>query len=200
MTSIYFMRHSETMKFNNVLNNDDLNLQNEKWPLTINGENIAYEKSLKDEFKSFDVVYSSNYVRAVSTAKYFTNDMINIDSGFNERKFGINFWEELPNDFYEKQFRDFDYKLSKGESLNEVLIREEISLNRILDEHKNQKILIVGHSTALMTLFSKWCQVYYDKPYKFNEQEFFDGFWNYCETFKLIFDENKKLVNIENIK
>ncbi len=200
MTIIYFMRHSEALKFNNINNDDDLQIQNEKWPLTINGETIAKEKSKKDDFSHFDVVYSSNYVRAISTAKYFTKDRVNIDESFGERKFGINNWEELPKDFGEKQFKNFDYKLKNGESLNEVIIRETNSLNRILVEHKNQTILIVGHSTALASLFSKWCEVSYTGPYKFKEKEFFDGKWNYCETFKLTFDEDNKLVNIENIK
>ena len=200
MTTIYFMRHSEALRFNNINNNDKLQIQNEKWPLTINGENIAREKSKIEELLHFDIVYSSNYVRAISTAKYFTNDKVNIDESFGERKFGINNWEELPANFGEKQFKNFDYKLNNGESLNEVIFRETNSLNRILKEHKNKKVLVVGHSTALASLFSKWCEVNYTGPYKFNEKEFFDGKWNYCETFKLTFDETNNLKNIENIK
>lgn len=200
MTTIYFMRHSETLKVNNVTNNDKLQIQNEKWPLTINGENLAKEKSKTYEFLNFDIVFSSNYVRAISTAKYFTNGKVNIDEAFGERKFGINNWDELPNNFGEKQFEDFNYKLNDGESLNEVIIREINSLNRILNEHKNKKILVVGHSTALAALFSKWCEVSYSGPYKFNCEEFFDGKWNYCETFKLIFNQENNLISIENIK
>ena len=79
MTIIYFMRHSETLKYNNINNNDSLQIQNEKWPLTINGEMLAKEKSEQEDFTIYDVVYSSNYVRAISTAKYFTNDKVNID-------------------------------------------------------------------------------------------------------------------------
>lgn len=45
MTTIYFMRHSEPLKYNNVNNSDSLQLQNEKWGLTKNGEEIAKEKS-----------------------------------------------------------------------------------------------------------------------------------------------------------
>jgi len=199
VTTIYFMRHSEALKYNNINNNDSLQIQNEKWPLTVNGESIAKEKSKVEELLHFDVVYSSNYVRAISTAKYFTNDKVNIDESFGERKFGINNWEELPTNFGEKQFENFDYKLNDGESLNEVIFREINSLNRILSEHKNQKILVVGHSTALASLFSKWCEVSYAGPYKFNEKEFFDGKWNFCETFKLTFDDYN-LIDIENIK
>ena len=45
-----------------------------------------------------------------------------------ERKEDILKWIE------EKQSKDFDYKLDNGESLNEVLSRELVSLNKILNE------------------------------------------------------------------
>lgn len=200
MTTVYFMRHSETLKPQNIKNADTLQLQNEKWILTVKGENIAKEKSEVSELEKFDHVYASNYVRAISTAKYFTDNEIKIDERFGERKFGINNWDELPSGFGEKQFKDFDYKLENGESINEVILREESALTEILKIHKGEKVLIVGHSTALASLFSKWCEISYTGPYKYNDREFFDGKWNYCETFKLEFDDNNNLVNIENIK
>ena len=76
MKTIYFMRHSEVLKYENINNKDSLQLQNEKWPLTINGELLALEKSKNPELQNFDVVISSNYVRAISTAKYFAKDKI----------------------------------------------------------------------------------------------------------------------------
>lgn len=200
MTTIYIMRHSEPLKFTNIYNNDSLQLQNEKWPLSINGECFAKEKSELSEFQQFDQVYASNYVRAICTAKYFTNQLVNIVESFGERKFGISKFEELPSDFEEKQFRDFNYKLKNGESLNEVKEREKNALIDILKNYKGQRILIVGHSTAIAALLSEWCDISYTGPYKFKSKEFFDGKWNYCETFKLIFDDNNELLNIENIK
>lgn len=110
MKTIYFMRHSEVLKLEHIMNNDSLQVQNEKWSLTINGEKIASEKSKISELQDFDYVISSNYVRAISTAKYFTKEKIFIDERFGERKFGINSWNELPENFGEKQFEDFDYK------------------------------------------------------------------------------------------
>ncbi len=199
MTTIYFMRHSEAMKPQNINNTDSLQLQNEKWILTVNGENIAKEKSQLEELKNFNCVYSSNYVRAISTAKYFA-DEIKIDERFGERKFGINSWDELSSDFGEKQFKDFDYKLKNGESINEVILREQKALEELLEKHKEEKILIVGHSTALASLFSKWCEISYTVPYKYNDIDFFDGKWNYCETFRLYFDDTNKLISIKNIK
>ena len=70
MTEIYFLRHSEILKANNIENNDSLQLKNEKMILSINGEKLAYEKSQEEEMQNFDVVFSSNYVRTIATANY----------------------------------------------------------------------------------------------------------------------------------
>lgn len=199
MTIVYLMRHSEPLKSINFKSNDSLQLQNEKWPLTVEGEYLAQKKSKLQELKDFNIIISSNYVRAVATAKYFTSDKIYIDASFGERKFGINSWNELPKDFEKKQFTDFNYKLKEGESLNEVMNREYISLMNVIDKFKDSKILIAGHSTAFASLLTKWCKIT-KNGYEFNGSKFFNGIWNYCETFKLEFDNNKSLVKIENIK
>ena len=200
MEKIYFMRHSEPLKPINLNNNDSLQIQNEKWGLTVNGEKLAEKTSGLSELANFDVVISSNYVRALSTAKYFTKDKVIIDENFGERKFGVNSWDELPKDFGKKQYDDFNYKLPNGESINEVINREYNSLINVLNNYSDKKVLIVGHSTALAALFSKWCEIDYTGGYKFRGKTFFDGKWEYCETFKLEFDDNNNLINIENIK
>lgn len=199
MTTIYLMRHSESQKPVNINNSDSLQIQNEKWTLTVNGERIAKEKSEIEELHNFDIVISSKYVRAISTAKYFTNNEIYIEEAFGERKFGINNWDELPSDFGEKQFEDHDYKIGDGESLNEVFQREEKAFEGILNKYKDKKVLIVGHSTALAVLLSKWSEVNLKGPYKYKGKEYFDGRWNFCETFKLIFDDQGELTSIKNI-
>lgn len=200
MKEIYFMRHSEPLKPININNKDSLQIQNEKYGLTINGEKLAKKISGLSELANFDIVICSNYVRAMSTAKYFTKDKLFVDENFGERKFGINNWNELPKDFDKKQFDDFNYKLPNGESINEVIDREYISLINILNNCYDKKVLVVGHSTAIASLFSKWCEIDYTGDYKFRGKTFFDGKWNYCETFKLEFDDNNNLINIENIK
>ena len=93
------MRHAEPLKPVNINNRDSLQIQNEKWGLTVNGEILAQKMSFIKEFSNFDIVISSNYVRAISMAKYFTKDKLLIDESFGERKFGINNWDELPKDF-----------------------------------------------------------------------------------------------------
>ena len=109
MTTVYLLRHSEPLKVNNIENSDSLQLQNKKQGLTINGENIAKEKSKNSELQDFDIVFSSNYVRTIQTAKYLSEKNsaeINVISDLGERKFGIDSQDELPDNFERKQFLD----------------------------------------------------------------------------------------------
>ena len=70
MTTIYLIRHSKPLKVNNNSNSDSLQIQNEKSSLSIEGENIAREKLYNEELQNIDIIYSSNYVRTIQTAKY----------------------------------------------------------------------------------------------------------------------------------
>ena len=204
-TTIYLIRHSEPFKVHrgSVRTNETILLENEKSPLSINGEKMAERFANIEEFKNLDVVYSSNYVRAMSTAKYFAsvNDLkVNIDDRFNERIHGVDSWSDLPSNFEINQFGDENYKVGFGESQKEVQRRMYEVLCEILKENQGKRIAIVSHSTAMAFLLKKWCEVYYDKKYTFQDKTFFDGKWQYLETFKLIFNDNSELSNIENIK
>lgn len=89
------------------------------------------------------MVISSNYVRAMSTAKYFAarnNLPVLIDENFGERKFGINKWSEKPVDFEQKQREDKNYKIGDGESLNEVANRMNNELRKIVAKNENKKL------------------------------------------------------------
>ena len=200
MTIVYFIRHSKPLKSNNEFNNDDLQLINEKEILSIEGEKLAKETSLK--FQNIDVVYSSSYVRAMSTAKYIAdrnNLNINIVSDFGERKFGVNSWDELPKDFAIKQFEDENYKIKNGESLKEVKNRMYNSLIKVLNENANKNICIVSHSTAMTALFKTWCEIKVNDGYYFKGNKFIDTKWDFCTSFKLEFDSDNKLINIYKI-
>lgn len=205
MTTIYLIRHSKPLKVNNTFNNDSLQIQNEKSSLSIEGEQIAQEKLNKNEFDNIDILFSSNYVRTIQTAKYLStkDDLeINVISDLGERKFGINSWNELPESFERKQFLDENYKIGNGESQKEVSNRMYSTIMKILRENKNKRIAIVSHATAISYLLKKWCdiQVVDDKlKYSFNNNILLNGYFNYCETFKLEFDDNYELISIQNI-
>ena len=89
-TTIYLVRHSEPFKIHRGIEEveEDILFANIKVPLSINGEKLAEIKSQNKEFENIDVVWSSDYVRTMSTAKYFAyrnNLKVNV-SDFNTFK------------------------------------------------------------------------------------------------------------------
>ena len=162
---VYLIRHSRAMKVNNEYNFESLQTQNEKYPLSIEGEILAKEKLVINELTNLDLIVSSNYCRAIGTAKYLTvnnNKEIVILPNFGERKFGVNNYEELPKDFHEMQYLDNDFKMSNGESINEVKNRTFIELNNLLNK-EYKRIAIVSHSKAIECLLRNWCDISINK-------------------------------------
>jgi len=203
-TTIYLIRHSESFKVHrgNVNISESILIENEKSPLSINGEKIAEKWATNVEFNDLDVVYSSNYVRAMSTAKYFAHNnnlKVNIDERFNERIHGVDSWEELPKNFESNQFEDENYKVGFGESQKDVQTRMYSALVEVMKNYKGKRIAIISHSTAIAFLLKMFSDVQYTGDYSYKENKYFDGKWDYVETFKLEFDENNVLVNIANI-
>ena len=97
-----------------------------------------------------------------------------------------------------------NYKTEFGESQKEVRERTFNALMNVL-KNDDKKIAIVFHSTAMLFLIMTWCKVIPSKEdfsYKllFNDKEVFNDKIDYCEIFKLTFDDKNKLINIENIK
>ena len=205
MTTIYLFRHSQAFKSlqGEMNTKDSVQIINEKSPLSVYGEKLAEKIAIDNEFKDIDKVYSSNYVRAMSTAKYFANNnslKVNIDDRLGERVQGITSWDELPKDFEERQLNDETYKIGFGENQLEVRKRMEEAFDEILNANKGSRVVIVSHATAITFLLKKWCTIEYAKPYLFNGEEFFDGKWDFCTGFKLSFDDNNNLLSIEHIK
>lgn len=155
--------------------------------------------------QNIDLVISSNYVRAISTAKYLAHKNkidINIIEDFGERKFGINSWDEKPKNFTQRQLEDENYKMPNGESRKETADRMYNVLIGVLNEYSGKKVAIVSHATAITYLFMKMFN--YKKGtmvIQFNGKSIIDEnfIWNAPEVFKLVFDDNE-LIDIINIK
>ena len=165
-TTVYLIRHSEQLKINGIKNiEEDDQISNEKIILSIQGEEKAKKLSEREELNNIDVIWSSNYVRAISTAKYIAdrnNLKINIDSNFNERKLGnLETLKELGKDkkytYTEEQLLDENLKNIDGENRIEVNKRMTNSLNKILKENEGKNIVIVSHGAAIKFLLMNWC-------------------------------------------
>lgn len=210
MTTVYLVRHSETFYDlkGEVKADDALQLTNEKDILGVRGEKLAEQVSNMPEFKSIDVVWSSYFVRAMATAKYFAaknNTKVNIDARFGERWAGdVGSWGGRPKDYFERQFYEEDYRYLKGESQKDVTKRMRDALLEVIKNYVNKRILIVSHYTAITFLLKSLCDVTIgesikEKTIKFNNKIIFKGDLNFCETFKLEFDRELNLCSIYHI-
>jgi len=210
MTIVYVSRHSQPFRklIGEYKSNDVEQLRNEKNTLSVAGEKFAEQMSNYSELSNVEVLYSSHYVRAMGTAKYISeknNILLNVDERLGERRFGVDNMSELPSTFFEDQFRNWDYKLPNGESLNEVAKRMNQALLDILNTNKGRTIAIISHTTAISSMLKTWCDVILNEDSKlvelyFNNNLVFDGNWNCPELFKLEFDDDNNLININNIK
>ena len=101
---------------------------------------------------SGNIIYSSSYASALSTAKYYASlkkQPIKINSFLNDAKIGdignrnikmLRFMQE----------KDFDFKFNRGESLNEVGKRMSIAIERIMNQNGNKILVIFTHKRAIM--------------------------------------------------
>lgn len=145
MTHIYFVRHAEP----NYENHDDFARE-----LTEKG---LRDRELATRFlmdKQIDAVLSSPYQRSVDTVKHFADARglpVRTIEDFRERKVD-SVWIEDFNSFARRQWEDFHYKLSDGETLAEVQQRNIRALQQVLAEYEGQSVAIGSHGTALSTI------------------------------------------------
>ena len=160
MTTVYFIRHAES---DNSVRDGRIR------PLTEKG---LADRTLVTDFlrdKAIDIILSSPFKRAVDTISDFAMKHgfeIETVEDFRERKSDIDFTKEKFgfNAFMERQWSDFNYTYSDGESLAEVQDRNIDALNEVLTRYKNKTIAIGTHGTALSTIIN-----YYDHTYGFED-------------------------------
>lgn len=207
-TIVYISRHSK--KDMNYTSNDSLLNTDINRPLNIVGEDNAKMMSLYPEFQDIDSIYSSHYIRSIQTAKYVAtnnNLEINIDKRLGERIIGLdeNF-PKLTPEFAMKQYQDENYKYGNGESRKEVTNRVRESLFEIINKNKGKKIFIVTHSTAMLFLFISFGKFEFgENCHKIiiNNKNIIENVrWgeHTPELFKLIFDEDNNLIDINYIR
>ena len=183
MTTVYFVRHAEP----NYMNHDDLSRE-----LTPKGleDSKLVTRFLAD--KGVDIVFSSPYKRARDTVRDFAESYglkIHIENDFRERKVDSGWIEDFAS-FCRRQWSDFDYKLSDGETLREVQTRNISALNRILREHRDLTIVIGTHGTALSTIIH-----FYDPRFGYADFEKIRGLMPWIVKFTF---EDDKCMAIES--
>ena len=203
MKTVYLVRHSGPfvkLQYKDAITWEE---QNRNMILSVEAEEKSKVLSNINELKNIDVIYSSNSARAIATAKYIAHNNnldINIENSFNERRFGVKYIDDLSEDFIIEQFKNEDYKLFGGESLNDVENRIKETFDTILNSN-DEKIAIVLHGIVLMVFIKLYCKVEYDgKSFKIlnDDQIIYDDMIKSPDVFKLTIDD-KRLINLENI-
>ena len=209
-TTIYLIRHSVRFNSNKILKyytNQNKTLKNEKIILSVEGERRAEILSDEKELQNIDIVYTSNCVRTLQTAKYLLkkqNLRVNIDERFDERRVGKPN-DDIVKDWWLKQFIDENYKTEGGESQKEVRLRFTDAFNDVLKANKGKRIAIFSHGYAITFFLMTWCKFKYNGikdnlQFYFRNKKIFDKKLNAPEVFKLVFDENNKIKDIKNIE
>lgn len=159
MTTVYFVRHAEP----DYNNHDDASRE-----LTSKG---LKDRKLVTDFlldKNIDIILSSPYKRAIDTVSHFAKT-VNLDIGiiedFKERRVDSEWIADFAA-FSKKQWENFNYKLSDGETLKEVQSRNIRALNCVLESYNGKNIVIGSHGTALSTIIN-----YYDKSFCYKDFE-----------------------------
>lgn len=166
-TNIYFVRHAEP----DFSIKDDL-----ARPLTQKGmqDTVKVTRALKD--RDIFAIYSSPCRRAVETVSDLSQKIgieIKICDNLCERVVGE--WVEDFKAYSKRQWEDFDYKLSGGESLRETQKRNISSLFKLLDGNEEKNIVIGTHGTALSTIIN-----YFDPGFGY------DNFWSIVDKMPYI--------------
>lgn len=159
MTTLYFVRHAEP----NYENHDDRSRELSEKGLS---DRRLVTEYLSD--KGVDAVLSSPFRRAVDTvadfARVYGHRVETVD-GFRERRVD-SAWIEDFDAFARRQWEDFDYKLSDGETLREVQRRNIRALDQVLARFPGKTVVVGSHGTALCTVIQ-----YFRKEFGFADFE-----------------------------
>ena len=209
-TTVYLIRHS--IRFNNDYIEEyntiqNKTIRNEKVVLSVEGEKRAEILSNEEELQNLDAIYVSNCVRTLQTAKYIIekqNLKVNIDERFDERRIGKE--ANLPRkEWLLKQYLDENFKTEGGESQKEVRERFSEAFEEVINKNKEKRIAIFSHGYAITFFIMLWCKFEYiaEKDYMkftYKDKVIFNKKINAPEVFKLEFDENDELIDIQNIE
>ena len=99
----------------------------------------------------------------------------------------------------EIQENDFDYRLSGGESLNDVRIRMLGFIHQILREDEDKTIAVFTHNVAITCLLSEYCDKGFNLDNRlilnYENDAIVDGAWDGINVIELVFDNG----NLESI-
>jgi len=167
-TEIYIIRHGET-----IWNKDGVVQGHMNSILSEKG--IKQAKSVAERLKKyhFDVIYSSDLIRAMDTANYineYHNKVIIVDETLRERSLGVlegKAWPVIKKDHVKAANVFFDGKNDEqipggGESKIQFANRIKSFMDRLIIQEEGKRILIITHGC----LINFWMKIVLGVPYE----------------------------------
>ena len=189
---------------NNLSYNNRQDIEQKKMtrPLSIEGEGIAKNIAVLDDFMDVNSIYSSMYASSLASAKYLANRLdkiIIVDEDLNDCKIGTLGSKSLKMVKF-MQNHDFNIKLNGGESLEEVGTRMERVVHRILDIGEN-KIAVYTHKRALLGYLIRNAQTGYnlddDLIVEFNDKVIYSEADKDADIVKVTYDRGHNILDID---
>ena len=168
VTHLYLVRHGET-EFNRLGI-----VQGRGVDTPLNAVGQAQASSLAQRFREerIDAIFSSPLRRALQTAQCVAQsagiEHISTDPDLEEMSWGIfegQSQSETQSTAFEEMKRrwhhgEHDYRVERGESLREVQTRGVNAVERIVDAHEGQNVLVVAHGRFLRILLASLLDEY----------------------------------------
>ena len=180
MKKIFLLRHSIPQKGN---------MPNEQIPLSEKGRALAISK--RNIFANVDKCFSSPYRRARETAELIAGQSIVVED-LHERTIG-----EAREDFWLKQYEDYDFHNPGGESLNQTKIRMRAAKNSILRQmEEGETALVVSHATAICAYLLSYCEIEVKdaankvRKISFHGKEILNGRFQPADGFEILFEND----------
>lgn len=180
MKRIFLMRHSIPEK---------RDMPNEQIPLSEEGKALALSKS--NVLSNVDRCFSSPYRRAVETAELIVDHPFIVEE-LHERTIG-----DAKEDFWLKQYEDYDFHNPGGESLNQVRTRMKMAVDSIVCQmEEGETALVVSHATAICAYLLSYCEIEVkdavDKVRKisFHGKEILNGRFKPADGFEILFEND----------
>lgn len=161
MTKLILVRHGESV-------GNKLKIFTGHTDLDLTDLGIKQAKAVCEYLEPYhiDKIYSSDLIRARNTALPTAQKRgLNIITSKNLREIYAGSWEKMSFKDIEKNYTD-DYYIWKndigkaictnGESVNELKLRVEKEIHRIVYENEGKNIMVVSHGTPIRAMFTVW--------------------------------------------
>ena len=180
MKRIFLMRHSIPEK---------RDMPNEQIPLSEEGKALALSKS--------NVLFKCGSVLFFTLSESSGNGGANCRPSFiveelHERTIG-----DAKEDFWLKQYEDYDFHNPGGESLNQVRTRMKMAVDSIVCQmEEGETALVVSHATAICAYLLSYCEIEVkdavDKVRKisFHGKEILNGRFQPADGFEILFEND----------